>query len=145
MLRWFLSLHSPKHAYSISPKKLPKAPDDEDDAEDKENVNSNSQVDTNTEVAKAEDDPKAGASSILPSSASVFPVPRTPRKKGSQDDEDDESDGLPSLPAPPTPFTPSIHTALNRAPAAEKSIHPLPEGLTVDILKARLDGKKKVK
>lgn len=39
----------------------------------------------------------------------------------------------------PTPFTPSIKQTLKKAP---KKVTPLPAGLTVSVLKSRLDGKK---
>jgi len=61
-------------------------------------------------------------------------------------EEDDPEDlaGSGSIPAPPTPFTPSINTTLNKS-FPEKQATPLPEGLTVAVLKSRLDSKKKVK
>ena len=149
VLRWFLSPHSPKHPYTIAPSKLPKAPDEEQaEAEGKNGDASQTTSNSDAEALKTEDDPKAGAPSVLPASQSVGPVPRTPRKKATGSEEDSEEDDeipIPTLPEPPTPFTPSINKTLNRAVPEQKKAHPLPDGLTVEVLKARLDGKKKIK
>jgi len=149
MLRWFLSLHSPKHPYTIAPSKLPKAPDEEEtQAADKETeasqAVSNADMEAEAEATQT-DDPKAGASSVLPASQSIGPIPRTPRKKASESDEEEDEILIPTLPEPPTPFTPSINKTLSRAPPEQKKTHPLPDGITVDVLKSRLDGKKKIK
>ena len=149
MLRWFLSLHSPKHPYTIAPSKLPKAPDEEEtQATDKEPEPNQAVSNADMEVeATQTDDPKAGASSVLPASQSIGPIPRTPRKKASESDEEEDEILIPTLPEPPTPFTPSINKVLNMddKSGSMSKLPPLPEGMTVAKLKSRLDSKNKVK
>ncbi|TDL24272.1 DNA glycosylase [Rickenella mellea] len=128
VLRWFLALHSPAHPYTISPKKLPKAPaDDAEPASDGES----SEIPSPNGVT----DPPAGTSSNV---SSILPAPPSTPKKGVKQ-SNSETD--PIAPLPPQ-FTPSINRTLNKL---QPSKPPLPEGMTVQILKSRLDGKKKIK
>ena len=48
------------------------------------------------------------------------------------------------LPAMPTPFTPSIERTLGTG-GSRNTLEPLPDSLSVAIMRARLDGKKKIK
>ena len=126
VIRWFLSLHSPQHPYAISPKKLPKAPGDDDTAM--------AEASPSTIPASVAAPPRAttpDASSVPPG-----PVPSTPvRGDGVAD----------AIPAPPPAFTPSINRTLNKVLPSEYVAPALPQGLTVQELKSRLDGKKKIK
>jgi DNA-3-methyladenine glycosylase II len=140
LVRWFLSLHSSSHRYSISPDKLTGQPGSSSQA-------INTTTEKNQDVlpvlgkpkrrkshnAETRDDeldelPVADVSSVLPAA--------TPHRKG-------KSKGS-QLPSMPTPFTPSINKILHTN-ANGNSSPPLPEGLSVEVLKSRLEGKKKIK
>ncbi|KAL4254230.1 Alkylbase DNA Glycosylase/Transcriptional Activator [Abortiporus biennis] len=122
MVRWFLSLHSPTYNITLSPEKVPKAVGD-DRAETQANSSS-------------------GAGPSLVPIAAGAGVPSTPVGKGKKKARE-EDDVL------PTPFTPSINKTLNmrmnKDGAPIKKPFPLPVGLTVTMLKGRLDVKKKIK
>ncbi|KAF9012308.1 DNA glycosylase [Cyathus striatus] len=114
VVRWFLSLHSSTHRYSISPEKVSSGK--------KESVKDSAKSQELPSLQTAVDREPADASSVPPST-----VPTT------------GGDGeMPSL--PPT-FTPSIKNVLEKVPDVS---HPpkLPAGLTVSELKSRLKGKK---
>lgn len=124
MLRWFLSRHSSKHAFTLSPHKL-------------------SGGETNDDKTK-----RASSSAMGP--PPTTPAPKT--TPGSQRTKDVEPDNE-VLPTPsesqsqtpaliksiPEPFTPSINKTLE---ADTMNTEPLPEGLSVANLKTRLEGKK---
>ena len=131
---WFLSLHSPKHACEISPKKLSTA------VETTESQQSDTDVVDAIEVAMQSNDPPERAKT--PDVASFPPgaAPSTPAKKGK-----DLDDAAEELPLPPPAFTPSINRTLNRILPSQYASAPLPEGLSVKELQLRLDGKKKIK
>ena len=144
LVRWFLSLHSPKHSYAISPRKLPKAPSDDDSQKPKEVELSqgNTQreamdIDSNSQNQRA----------VTPDASSITPgpingTPKTPvrgRKKAGSDDGDVDP------PAPPPAFTPSINRTLNKILPIQYQPPPLPEGLTIKELQVRSEGKKKIK
>jgi DNA-3-methyladenine glycosylase II len=120
LVRWFLSLHSPLHSYSISPEKVGGSA-------------------TPKKVKKAKADPQEAGE--LPSKgkdddidlndASMYFVP--PGTSGSATDV---------IPA----FTPSIKNALYKSTLTPgRKPVPLPSGIDVSHLKRRLDGKNKVK
>ena len=139
LVRWFLSLHSPKHSYAISPRKLPKAPSDDDSHKPKEAELSqeNMDIDSNSRNQRAV---TPDASSIPP--GPISGTPKTPvrgRKKAGSDDGDVD------LPAPPPAFTPSINRTLNKILPIQYQPAPLPEGLTIKELQVRSEGKKKIK
>ncbi|KZT26847.1 DNA glycosylase [Neolentinus lepideus HHB14362 ss-1] len=125
--RWFLSLHSPSHKIDISPQKLPKAPNEDDEE--------------GLSGALAPTKPPFDASSLPPAPA----LPETPKKSKQTKKVDNEEDDEDLGPLPP-PFTPSINRTLN-APVSDdvRELEPFPESLSVAILKSRLDGKKKIK
>jgi DNA-3-methyladenine glycosylase II len=79
----------------------------------------------------------ADVSSVPPGPVSVSPL----KARG---DTEEEGGAQAELASMPVPFTPSINRTLN---AVKKGSipPPLPDGLTVAILKSRLDPKKKVK
>ena len=134
VIRWFLSLHSPKHLFTISPKKLPRAPSESADIED------------DTEMEPSTSNVKTPKRAVTPEASTVLPTNLvTPKRGVNNDDESDEEIATPSLPAPPQPFTPSINQTLNKSLPGEYTPPSLPAGLTVDILKSRLNGKNKVK
>lgn len=115
VLRWIISQHSSPE----SPIKLSQkaAPDDDDDK---------MELDQSQELKDAITNAVAATGSMAP--------PQTPKKTKKSDDS---ADGL-SL---PPPFTPSINRVL-KAPVIPT---PLPAGLTISELRARLNGKKKIK
>ena len=129
VIRWFLSLHSPKHSFTLSPKKLPKAPSAEPDE---------GGTDAATSVSA-----NAPVRALTPDASSVPPAPVTPKRSTVGDDAEIESPSVPS--GPPQAFTPSINRTLNKTLPGEYKPPPLPAGLTVESLKARLNGKNKVK
>lgn len=127
MLRWFLSRHSSKHTFTLSPHKL--------------------------SGEKSNDDKAKWASSGTMGPPSTTPAPK--QNPGSQLTGDVEPDNevLPtvsesqsqtpvsinSIPTLPEPFTPSIDKTLE---ADAMNTEPLPEGLSVTDLKSRLERKK---
>ncbi|KAL0955964.1 hypothetical protein HGRIS_002146 [Hohenbuehelia grisea] len=131
VLRWFLSLHSPSHSFSISPNKVTGGESASIPAED--SPMTASQPETGLDSAVAEEGERASTPDVF----SVPPgnPPQTPRKNGRSDD----------LPAMPPLFTPSINRTLTRMPSSPSAVTPLPSGLTVSELKSRLLGKKKIK
>ncbi|KAF7793830.1 hypothetical protein EIP86_004951 [Pleurotus ostreatoroseus] len=140
VLRWFLSRHAPSFAITISPKKLPKPPTDE---QDEPSSNALEKDETDVQTAVPED------ASVIPPipKAPVTPAPKTNGKRkakarkddGDEDNSDNDADVL------PTPFTPSINKVLNAQSGSPSDLPPLPQGLTVATLKSRLNSKNKVK
>lgn len=140
-MRWLLALHSPStHNIHISPRKLPKAPDEEPSLVKKS-------TETNGAADDADEDmlpvlSEEGVSSVPPAPGKV---PKTaPKGKGKKKatvtaatQEEEEEAGI--LPAP----TSSIDEALNMPPTTPVS--PLPKGVTVAQLRTRLQKKEKIK
>lgn len=139
VVRWFLSLHSPKHAFSISPKKLPKTTTQADGDAAAGSQETRMEVD---DIGASQSASQQRAVTPDLSSVPPAPLPSTPVRKGlgSGGTEIDMD-----LPGPPPMFTPSINRTLNKSLPTQYHAPALPEGLTVAELKARLDGKKKVK
>ncbi len=77
----------------------------------------------------------------LPSTP-VTPVHGQTRNEG--DAEMEVGEGL-EIAAPPPAFTPSINRTLNKTLPSQYTAAPLPAGLTIQELKTRLTGKKKIK
>ncbi|KAH8119591.1 DNA glycosylase [Phellopilus nigrolimitatus] len=146
IVRWFLSLHSPKHTYSIAPNKLPKGPADTEEnkgaadalpAQSTSSVDARMDVDNGLEVALP-------ARALTPDASTFPPAPVTPvRKNGTRGSGTDADDV--DIPAPPPAFTPSINRTLNKVLPTKYHPPPLPEGMTISDLQSRLEGKKKVK
>ncbi|KAG1730782.1 DNA glycosylase [Suillus lakei] len=127
MLRWFLSRHSSKHAFTLSPHKL-------------------SGGEPNDDKTK-----QTRASAMGP--PPITPAPKTTCGSQLAGDVEPNNDVLPtssdsqsqspasikSIPVFPEPFTPSIDKTLE---ADAMNTEPLPEGLSVANLKSRLEGKK---
>ena len=123
MVRWFLSLHSSLHSYSISPekvgisatpKKAEKAHADPQEAGELPSKGKDDETDLND----------AGTSVMLPGTSGIA------------------TEVIPTLPA----FTPSIENALYKSALTPgRTPVPLPSGIDVSHLKGRLDGKNKVK
>lgn len=145
MLRWFVSLHSPStHPVSLRKDKLSK--EDETQA----TVAGNSMgLPMGAEGEGAAAMPRAAtpdASSILPApDASVEPT-TAPNGKGKKQADDVPPAGGSENPLP-APFTPSIAQTLNMKTTTTEdggkyTPPPLPEGLTVAVMKNRLSGKK---
>ncbi|KAF8906555.1 DNA glycosylase [Gymnopilus junonius] len=112
VVRWFLSLHSPLHSYSLSPQKLsgaatPKAKKNDESL--KADAGQPSQLEDKNE--------EAGASSVVPGASA----------------------GAEDLPSIPPAFTPSIKKTLDKIGGKPD---PLPAGIEIGLLKGRLDGKK---
>lgn len=140
LLQWVLSSHEPgKYPLRIIPKKLPKSNEDE-----------------NIDVVKAEET-QAAAETVEPSS-SVLPAPTTPRKPKAREllAEDTMTDTPLSAPLDTPPLTPprKASTLGKKKAKPEKEDNakvvslvatapvPLPEGLTLETLKSRANGKK---
>ncbi|OBZ68024.1 DNA-3-methyladenine glycosylase 1 [Grifola frondosa] len=151
LLRWFLSLHSPSYPLTISPKKLPQNPAEEDEDADKDanalpitiNGASNGASSTQETLSGSLD-----VSAILPAPVlPATPVRRNNRAgKGKAKAEENSDEAEDEAMALPPPFTPSINKTLNMfASTDEFKPVPLPEGLSAAVLKSRLDGKKKIK
>lgn len=156
VLRWFLSLHSSKYNFSLSPQKLPPPEGKEDTSQATEKTpKSKEQQDSDVlpvlgQSSKPTEEEKEPGN---PDVSSVLPAPTLPEtpaptngkgKNKSAVSKDGDSDTEDEAGVLPTPFTPSINKTLKMVPAS-KTIAPLPPGLTVAELKSRLEKKKKVK
>jgi DNA-3-methyladenine glycosylase II len=149
VLRWFLSLHSPTYTINISPDKVKSAK--EKKAEAKATPEGTGKGKGKKGKTKANEDalPVFGeASGTAPeitaddvSSVPPGPASASPPKDGRNQTE--EVSAQAELASMPTPFTPSINRTLNAVKGSNPP--PLPDGLTVNILKSRLDPKKKIK
>ena len=139
-MRWFLSRHAPSFAITISPKKLPKPPTDE---QNEPSSNALEKDETDVQTAIPED------ASVIPPipKAPVTPAPKTngKRKAKARKDDEDEDNSDNDADVLPTPFTPSINKVLNAQSGSPSDLPPLPQGLTVATLKSRLNSKNKVK
>ncbi|KAG2358458.1 DNA glycosylase [Suillus spraguei] len=127
MLRWFLSRHSSKHPFIISPHKI--------------------------SDGKPDDDKKKPASTSAMGPPPTTPAPKTTPGSHLTGDVKPDNEALPtpsesqsqtpasinSILALPELFTPSIDKTLE---ADAMNTEPLPEGLSVANLKSRLEGKK---
>ncbi len=157
LARWILSLHSPNHPIMISPKKLPDAQNEgSKSAESQQNIEiktngqssqSDIQVDgPSTQESQATERATTPDLSSLPPvdlpSTPVTPVHGQTRNEG--DAEMEVGEGL-EIAAPPPAFTPSINRTLNKTLPSQYTAAPLPAGLTIQELKTRLTGKKKIK
>lgn len=145
MLRWFVSLHSPSYPISLRKDKLiDQCPDNAPAVA----------VGSSTAGADAAMEEKQNPTRATTPDASAFLpapdtlLPSTPQKKKGKGKAADESDPMASMGFPET-FTPSINRTLNMlgnpdkdGAAASVKVPPLPEGLTVAQMKARLTGKK---
>ncbi|KAG6899315.1 hypothetical protein C0993_011285 [Termitomyces sp. T159_Od127] len=126
---WFLSLHSPKHNWGWTPhsQKKSTAASTKKDEEKPEDADALPVIEANNSLSL-----DALDSAPTPDVSSVPPVA-----------DECTADDLPSL---PLAFTPSIKNTLEKPGVDEDStLSPLPEGITIELLKSRLSGKNKVK
>ncbi|KAF8234070.1 DNA glycosylase [Tricholoma matsutake] len=126
LIRWFLSLHSPSYNFGVSPKKL-------------------------AGQSSGKQTEKSNAPTTSIQDLDELPLFGTQAGSSSKESPADVDDGLSepeesTVASIPPPFTPSIKTTLNK-PAVKPGMNPisLPDGLSVAVLKSRLDGKKKIK
>jgi DNA-3-methyladenine glycosylase II len=118
LLRWVISQHSgPNSPVKLNKKSLAQAAND-----------------SSTPTEDFTPGQLMDASANITAAAGAMGPPETPKKKSKRSTIDNEA------PIPP-PFTPSIDRVL-KAPMVPT---PLPPGLTLTELRARLNGKKKVK
>jgi DNA-3-methyladenine glycosylase II len=155
LVRWTLARHAPEHAFTLRPDAVEQDAE-EAPADPTPGPRTRSRASTpvpapaeETGDALAQAPPRGSspdASSVPPASAADTPAPR--RSTRTSPLKTPQREGLPAL---PTPFTASIRRVLAGADAGGEddelpSLAPaLPDGLTVPGLKARLDGKKKIK
>jgi DNA-3-methyladenine glycosylase II len=146
LLQWVLSSHLPdQYPLRLSPKKLPKT----DDAEAETGGGTVNAGETQTTVGASPGD----SSSVLPAPA----VPTTPRKSQLEPEPSSGTGApLPTKPATTAPKTPprkpltkksakgkEKEQAVTRTvPLRPTSAVPLPDGITLDMLKSRASGKK---
>jgi len=142
LLRWFLSLHSPSHPFSISPEKVGGQSAEKKKKKGAAGAKTKGSDNDALPVFEQAAEPESQGCSDLanatsPDITSIPPgnVLSTPLLNG----------GGSELPSMPAPFTPSIKKTLNNRKATGQIPVPLPECLTVAILKSRLEGKKKIK
>lgn len=127
LVRWFLSRHSPSYNFSVAHEKVAVR------------SASGKKKPTKTLMKGSDDEaddslPLFGATIEPPGVPDVLPVPMSV--------EEDVSHEVPSM---PPPFTPSIKQTLTKmGEPSESAPVPLPEGLSVSVLKSRLE-KKKIK
>ncbi|CAA7263166.1 unnamed protein product [Cyclocybe aegerita] len=120
MVRWFLSLHSAAHPFSISPEKV------------------GNSANTKTKKSQGEANEHPSESLVDGEKDDDMPVDSSSAPPGTSEGE--ESSSI------PPPFTPSIKKTLSKPAATPgKPVPPLPSGIDVKLLKSRLDGKNKVK
>ncbi|KAG6842093.1 hypothetical protein C0991_002747 [Blastosporella zonata] len=125
---WFLSLHSSKHNWGWTPQKASAS------TKKGKAKKAASTADADTLPVIGEDVPSTSGNGEVPT-PDISSVPPAA--------DEEVADDLPSL---PTAFTPSIKNTLERPGVDEGSMPiPLPEGLSVDVLKTRLTGKNKIK
>jgi DNA-3-methyladenine glycosylase II len=145
VLRWFLSLHSPTYNVIVTPNKV-KSPE-EKKAQAQVTPKSKGKGRRGKGEAKVDDNAlplfgEAATDGIAMSSVPPGPVFANPLSdSGATEEEVGTQVELPSMPAP---FTPSINRTLNAVKMGTNP-PPLPDGLTITILKNRLNPKNKVK
>ncbi|KAJ3529786.1 hypothetical protein NM688_g7806 [Phlebia brevispora] len=149
VLRWFLSLHSPSFGIQLSPKKVPKPPTEEDDEEPEEAPKTAKKKKATSKKSATSGANDAEASQTVPEDASVIPpapnVPMTPGPNRNSEVDKEDTDTDEETNPMPTPFTPSINKILNKKSGLTSDPPRLPEGMTVNTLKSRLNTKNKVK
>ena len=135
VVRWFLALHSPDFNIIISPDKLPRDPEAEDSSSQ---TSTQSQENMASQSADPESLPSLGGYTDL-----SVPSAAIPSDEDIAAAADTEIDGL------PVPFTPSINKTLNmkvtKSGQPVLPLMPLPVGMTIPMLRGRLDPKKKIK
>jgi DNA-3-methyladenine glycosylase II len=142
LVRWFLSLHSPSHNYSISPEKV----GGQSTAKKASTKKQKGKAEAVTTPPNEDELPTFGTSQAeastsdlqdasVPDISSVLPA--------TSEDGEPGGSGMSTI---PPPFTPSIKKTLDK-PAVDAGSEPvpLPSGIDVAMLKSRLDGKKKIK
>ncbi|KAI0355656.1 DNA glycosylase [Trametes cingulata] len=142
LLRWFISLHSPSHPLSLRKDKLADQTEDEP-------IAGNLPPSMGTE---GDGGPITMPRTATPDASSIPPAPDsllvpTPTVKGKGKAGDDSAPAVGPAMALPEPFTPSINKTLNMKTTStgeggEYKPPPLPEGVTVALMKSRLSGKK---
>lgn len=132
IVRWSLALHSPSFNVVVSPDKLPATPEEQEKT-------SAPPKDTASQSQDPDVVPSLGGYTDVESS--VAPAPAVVEVSAA------ETEAPPD--ALPVPFTPSIDKTLNmkvtKNGAPVRPPAPLPVGMTIAMLKGRLDPKKKVK
>lgn len=140
LIIWFLSLHSPSYSFGLSPQKV-------------SGQSSPKKTDPSKARTIAQDPdelptfgPQANISnydSRTDGNVSSIDLSSVPPAIACDGPTEPEGNTVASI---PPPFTPSIKTTLNK-PAIEPGSTPipLPDGLSVALLKSRLDGKKKIR
>lgn len=145
VVRWFLARHSPTFNVSISPEKLPQnSKSQESQTQTPASTPSRTPSLTASSSSQSQSQSQSQDPDVIPSlggytdESSIPPAPTDMTK-----DEDEEPDAL------PMPFTPSINKTLSmivtKSGEPVQPPEPLPVGMTVAMLKGRLDPKKKVK
>lgn len=123
LVRWFLSLHSPLHSYSISPKKVGGSA-------------------TPKKVKKAKTDPQEAGELPSKDKDDDADLNDAGTSSVSSGTSGSATEFNPTIPV----FTPSIKNTMNKSVVTpELKPIPLPSGIDVSHLKGRLDGKNKVK
>jgi DNA-3-methyladenine glycosylase II len=131
---WFLSLHSPSYNFCISPQKVSGQSSEKRNDKDK----------GLTILQDRDELPIFGLGTSSSNEGLVTDViTDVPSVPSANSLGEPERSAIVSI---PPAFTPSIKTTLNK-PAVEPGSNPipLPDGLSVAVLKSRLEGKKKIK
>ncbi|KAF9461284.1 DNA glycosylase [Collybia nuda] len=140
LVRWFLSLHSPSHSYSISPQKV----GGQSTTKKTTKKGPKGKEETVTLTLSNDDELPTFENSLKQTHAPPTEVLDIPLPLISFDLPviSEDSGGVTIPPA----FTPSIKKTLDK-PAVDAGSQPvpLPPGIDVGLLKSRLDGKKKIK
>ncbi|KAG5645198.1 hypothetical protein DXG03_006716 [Asterophora parasitica] len=137
LLIWFLSLHSTKHKWGFTPQKVAGASSAKKKTP-KSKLASATTADPD-ELPAFGDAQTTSSSNVLDEDAPTPDISSVPPTTVLEDADDE-------IPSMPPAFTPSIRKTLDKPGVDEgSSPRPLPDGLTVAVLKSRLDGKKKIK
>lgn len=125
MVIWFISMHSPSHNYTISPEKVGGKATKEAKGSSKKSTKK--AVSEEAEGSSLQEGNAEPGNLVSPDISSALPTSSAEQ-------------GIVTL---PPPFTPSVKKTLYEKTADDGlNIAPLPEDLSVSVLKSRLDGKK---
>lgn len=139
LLRWVLASHSPEEAAKvrIAPHRLPGNADEEAAAEAAGSLSKEFQSETQPQADNlvASTISEEVVTSLIPAPSNSMNPPATPAKKSAG-----KGSRSPTKAPPPSPFSSAVFT--KRTGDEGTSPVPLPTGLNVPTLKARLGGKK---
>ena len=142
VLRWFLSHHSSKHPFALSPQKLGGIGPDTNTTERASTSTMGPPLTHASRIVDSQLIDVGNNNGVLPTVVGSPTQSQSQLPPGSADQFCIQPATLlatPSVASLPESFTPSINETLNTDPM---NTEPLPDGMSVPILKSRLEGKK---